>query len=235
MSETPYTTDDLRAEAARQHATLTEDADFMGVGEAMEDRYVESTVTDPDARIERTGSTWAELLPVEADDGEAYDEARRSIHKLISHAADVSAWAVNLGADGLEPEDHDVTLKADERPIVRAHFAFAPELSNEARTAFVEGIGASAAHEMGLVLEEQAAVTIPTEAAAHVLFQEGLGGWPPSTFASKLLNLWTSADTGNADHLAVAFPEYAAAIDLVRSGQQGIEQLRAIAGDSQTT
>jgi hypothetical protein len=47
-----------------------------------------------------------------------------------------------------------------------------------------------------------------------------------------LLDAWTSADTANAERLAVAFPEYAAAIALVRSGQQGIEQLRAIAGDS---
>lgn len=77
--------------------------------------------------------------------------------------------------------------------------------------------------------EEQQPVTITTEAAAHVLFLERLGGWPPSTFGAKLLNLWTSADTGNAECLAVSFPEYAAAIALVRSGPQGIEQLRAIA------
>jgi hypothetical protein len=72
---------------------------------------------------------------------------------------------------------------------------------------------------------------IPTEVAAHVLFQERLGGWPPSTFAAKLLNAWTSADTRNAERLATGFPEYAAAIALVRSGQQGIARLRAIAGD----
>lgn len=72
-------------------------------------------------------------------------------------------------------------------------------------------------------------VTISSETAAHVLFQERLGGWPPSTFAAKLLNLWTSADTPNAERLAAAFPEYAAAIALVKKGQSGIEQLRAIA------
>jgi len=78
--------------------------------------------------------------------------------------------------------------------------------------------------------EAPAKVAIPSEIAAHVLFQERLGGWPPSTFASKLLDLWTSADTANAASLARAFPEYGAAIALVRSGQQGIDQLRAIAG-----
>ncbi|MEU0990470.1 hypothetical protein ABZ347_27840, partial [Streptomyces sp. NPDC005953] len=70
---------------------------------------------------------------------------------------------------------------------------------------------------------------ITFEAAAHVLFQERLGGWPPSTFAAKLLNLWTSADSANAARLATAFPEYGAAIALVRSGTAGIEQLRQIA------
>ncbi|MFF6829597.1 hypothetical protein [Streptomyces longwoodensis] len=73
---------------------------------------------------------------------------------------------------------------------------------------------------------------ITPDAAAHVLFQERLGGWPPSTFPTKLLDAWTSADTENAERLALAFPEYAAAIALVRSGPDGIAQLRAIAGDS---
>ncbi|GGR70846.1 MULTISPECIES: hypothetical protein [Streptomyces] len=73
---------------------------------------------------------------------------------------------------------------------------------------------------------------ISADAAAHVLFQERLGGWPPSTFPTKLLDAWTSAGTANAERLAAAFPEYAAAISLVRSGAQGIAQLRAIAGDS---
>lgn len=78
--------------------------------------------------------------------------------------------------------------------------------------------------------DEQPAVTITAETAAHVLFLECLGGWPPSTFGTKLLNLWTSADSGNAERLAVSFPEYGAALALLRSGTAGIEQLRAIAG-----
>jgi hypothetical protein len=71
--------------------------------------------------------------------------------------------------------------------------------------------------------------SMSADVAAHVLWTERKGGWPPSTFPTKLLDTWTSADTENADRLAAAFPEYAAAIALVRSGQQGIEQLRAIA------
>lgn len=225
MTDRPYTDDDLRAEAARQHAALTKDPDFVGVGEAMEDRYVESTVADPNARTERTGSTWGELLPNRGDFG----TAQNVIRSLIGRAADVSEWAVNLGADGLEPDQHQFTLNAGPKPIIRVHFGFAPELSDDGRDAFVQGLGAAAAREMRLALEEAAEVTIPMETAAHVLFAERLGGWPPSTFATKLLDTWTSADTDNADRLAVAFPEYAAAIALVKSGQQGIEQLRAIA------
>jgi hypothetical protein len=72
-------------------------------------------------------------------------------------------------------------------------------------------------------------ITIPAETAAHVLWQDNLGGWPPSTFSAKLLTAWTSADTANAERLAVGFPEHAAAIALVRSGQQGIETLQTIA------
>ncbi|MFE1849915.1 hypothetical protein [Streptomyces sp. NPDC059489] len=74
--------------------------------------------------------------------------------------------------------------------------------------------------------------TIPSDVAAHVLWQDRLGGWPPSTFSTKLLDAWTSADTANAERLAIGFPDYAAAIALVKSGQQGIQQLRAIAGDT---
>lgn len=90
---------------------------------------------------------------------------------------------------------------------------------------------AEAAKSLAAITASQPAPKIPAEAAAHVLFQERLGGWPPSTFATKLLDTWTSADTGNAERLAVAFPEYAAAISLVRSGGPGVQQLRAIAGD----
>ena len=80
MTDRPYTDDDLRAEAARQHATLSEDPDFMGVGEQMEDRYIESTVVsqDPeDEPEELTGSTWSEAL-----DKDEYDAAQRAIHDL---------------------------------------------------------------------------------------------------------------------------------------------------------
>lgn len=92
---------------------------------------------------------------------------------------------------------------------------------------------AEAAKMLDAIVASQAGpVTIPAEVAAHVLFQERLGGWPPSTFTTKLLDTWTSADTPNAERLAVGFPEYGAAIALMRSGGAGVEQLRAIADAS---
>jgi hypothetical protein len=112
MSDRPYTDDDLRAEAARQHATLTEDPDFVGVGEQMDDEE------------------WRSL---NADD---FDAAQRSIHDLINGAADVSEWAVNLGADGLEPSPHVINLDGDNGPFVRIHFAFHPDMPERDRQRF---------------------------------------------------------------------------------------------------
>jgi hypothetical protein len=156
MSKLPYTDADLHAEAARQHAALTDDPDFMGVGEGMEDRYVQSTVIDEDPDFEREGSTWGELLPYNHDDGNAYNQAQREIHKLISHAADVSQWAVNLGADGLEPDEHELTWKAGEQPIVRVHFAFHPGMRPESRDYLVTAVGEALHDQMQRAAEAPA-------------------------------------------------------------------------------
>ncbi|WP_051338600.1 hypothetical protein [Streptomyces flavidovirens] len=142
----PYTEDDLRAEAARQHATLAEDPDFMGVGEQMNGTEIASHL--PPAEAEGAeGWHWDEAL-----DEDQFHAAQQKIHDLINGAADVSAWAVNLGADGLEPDEHTFGFAAGDKPIIRVHFAFAPELSDEARDAFVTGLGEAAAREMHLAL-----------------------------------------------------------------------------------
>jgi hypothetical protein len=140
MTDHPYTDDDLRAEAARQHSSLTEDPDFMGVGEQMEDRYAQSTVIDEDPDFEREGSTWGELLPYNHDDGNAYNEAQRKIHNLINGAADVSRWAVDLGADGLEPSPDVLNLDGDNGPFIRVHFAFDPAMPERERQRFSLGL-----------------------------------------------------------------------------------------------
>jgi hypothetical protein len=137
ITDRPYTDEDLRAEAARQYAVLTEDPDFMGVGEQMQDTFIDSTDdNDPDG-VEDSGSTWGEAL-----DEDQFDEAQRQIDDLINGAADVSEWAINLGADGLEPSEQQLTFGADE-PRVRIHFAFAPDMGDADRRDFVAEIAAA--------------------------------------------------------------------------------------------
>ncbi|MFF6847064.1 hypothetical protein [Streptomyces antimycoticus] len=147
MTDRPYTDADLRAEAARQHKTLTEDPDFMGVGEAMEDAEVESLVPEHTARDidgqpnDADGVTWGQLLPYNHDDGNAYNVAQRKIHDLINSAADVSEWAVGLGADGLKPIDGSLNIKDSHGDYrVRLHLAFAPDMDEETRKEIVDRI-----------------------------------------------------------------------------------------------
>ncbi|MFH8792240.1 hypothetical protein [Streptomyces sp. NPDC017941] len=141
MPDRPYTDADLRAEAARQHATLTEDPDFAGVGEQMEDAWVPSVETAEDG----SARTWQDLLvtPDETGDDEdytAFDQVQRKIHDLITSAADVSEWAINLGADGLEPLPEQLSSGNDDGPWFRLHFAVRPDMPNDVRRALVEGI-----------------------------------------------------------------------------------------------
>ncbi|MEV7793381.1 hypothetical protein AB0O68_15520 [Streptomyces sp. NPDC087512] len=164
MTDRPYTDDDLRAEAARQHAGLTEDPDFMGVGEAMEDAWVPSVETTEDG----SARTWKQLFVVEDETGDdeddtAYAEAQEKIHALIRSAANVSTWAVSLGADNLQPSTgHTITLNAG-RPIARIHFAFEPGMPEEMRTLLVEGIG-DAINEAGVEREQTDGEAQPTTA-----------------------------------------------------------------------
>jgi hypothetical protein len=139
MTDQPYTDNDLRAEAARQLFGAQQDPDFMGIGEQMEGSFIDSTVVEPDPETGTepvTGRTWDQL------DDDTWDTAQRGIDKLINGAVDLSDWAVNLGADGLEPSDeHIITLGADEKPIARIHFAFEPGMDDDMRASLVQGIG----------------------------------------------------------------------------------------------
>ncbi|MFE3169300.1 hypothetical protein [Streptomyces sp. NPDC059224] len=145
-----------------------------------------------------------------------------SVNELIFRAPDDGKAYRVYYDEGLTENQEDTDPWNDDREVKGA------EVEQRPKTTMVwEDVRAAATPA-----EAPAKGAIPAEAAAHVLFQERLGGWPPSTFAAKLLNLWTSADTANADRLAAAFPEYAAAIALMRSGTAGIDQLRAIADGS---
>lgn len=124
MSDRPYTDADLRAEAARQHALSTEDPDFMGIAERMEGSKIPS----------RGDVQWDQLADHD------FDTAQRTIDDLLTSAADVSAWAVNLGADGLKPDERSLDTAIGDEPRLRIHFAFHPEISDEDRDRFVQHI-----------------------------------------------------------------------------------------------
>lgn len=136
MTDQPYTDTDLRAEAARQHAVLTDDPDFMGVGEQMEDATVDHTDDG------ETSLTWGELLVPQGAgvSFEAFGNAQRKIHDLIQDAADLSQWAVDIGADGLEPLDSVLSMQTSTGPLVRIHFAVRPDMPEDMRNALVEGL-----------------------------------------------------------------------------------------------
>ncbi|WP_087887386.1 hypothetical protein [Streptomyces alboflavus] len=134
MPDRPYTDADLRTEAARQYLTATEDPDYMGIGEQMDQAFIESTVVDPDPETGTepvTGTTWDQLTSHD------FQEAQRGIRRLLDGAADVSEWAINLGADGLEPSGYIVTLGPTERPSARLHFAFGPDMPEDTRIELV--------------------------------------------------------------------------------------------------
>jgi len=136
MNDRPYTDDDIRTEAARQLADLSDHLDADRVGQQMCGAEIESMLPPAEADGAE-GAHWEDVL-----NDEQFDEAERAVHTLIKGAADVSEWAINLGADGLEPsDDHVITLDGDGKPIARIHFAFEPGMPDDMRTALVQGIG----------------------------------------------------------------------------------------------
>ncbi|WP_432182075.1 hypothetical protein [Streptomyces sp. NBC_00063] len=124
MTDRPYTDDDLRALAATLHSRAAANTD-IAIRPAVE-------------------SKWGDQL-----DDEAYDEASDQIVRILDRAADTSAWAVHLGADGLAPSDeHQITLDGDAKPIVRIHFAFEPDMDERMKNALVTGISQAIAAEL---------------------------------------------------------------------------------------
>ncbi|MGJ5895124.1 hypothetical protein ACSCBZ_24690 [Streptomyces niveiscabiei] len=77
-------------------------------------------------------------------------------------------------------------------------------------------------------LRAEAAHQVSSKAAAHVLWHERLGGYEPGSFVKKLLALWAWADDENAARLTASWPEYGAAIALMKQ-PNGAAELRAIA------
>ncbi|MGW4107028.1 hypothetical protein [Streptomyces sp. NPDC004976] len=122
MTTQPYTSADLRTEAAHQHAGFTVVPDLADVGEAMDAR----------SNTPHDGPTWHHL------DEPAFDTAQQQVHDLITGAANLSQWAVSLGADGLQPSTHTVDLIDNDGCRARVHFAFragTPETEQHTLTA----------------------------------------------------------------------------------------------------
>lgn len=127
MTEKPYTDDDLRAEAARQHAAHGPGSSPERAYAAMLDARIESSLT-----ADGSGPTWTEAV-----DRPDLGAPAAAIHALIEGAAAVSEWAINLGADGLDPSGYVVTVGPAARPLARLHFAFRPDVPEETRIALV--------------------------------------------------------------------------------------------------
>jgi hypothetical protein len=136
MTSAPYTKADLRAEAARQHATLTQDPDFLGIGEQMEGHKIPS----------RGDFQWDQL----SDDD--YDAARAAVDDLLTNAADVSEWAVQLGAAGLTPQPAMGWYVTTSGWDVAVQVATTDMLTDAARAELLTAIQAAVDKTVGRVL-----------------------------------------------------------------------------------
>ncbi|WP_018386403.1 hypothetical protein [Wenjunlia vitaminophila] len=125
MTDRPYTDDDLLAEAARQHRALPWGPWFDAVRREMAGQPIREGAT-----------TWDDLPEAE------FDAAHKRVFQMLLGAAHLSAWAVRLGADGLEPDEHTLQLAVgpsdgESESRVRVHFAFHPDMAAPARDQFV--------------------------------------------------------------------------------------------------
>lgn len=95
--------------------------------------------------------------------GKAVEDIIDEAHTLAAQAtptpaADLTAWAEQLATDQLHPTEHQFSVHADDRPIVRVHFAFAADVPDDARTDFVVTVAEVAAVQAGAdaITEEDA-------------------------------------------------------------------------------
>lgn len=117
MTEQPYTRDDLLTEAAHQYSSLTQDPDWMGVGEGMEGDEL-----------------WDSLSERE------FGEAQREIHSLLTSAADVSTWAIEVGAADLEPHEPMTWAGHSSGDVLAVQVATSPRIAPERRDQLVREV-----------------------------------------------------------------------------------------------
>lgn len=76
---------------------------------------------------------------------------------------------------------------------------------------------------------------VTRDAANHVLYHFGYGGYPAGSFFRALLEAWDRADRINTQKLAEAFPVHGAALAILGVDHTGVDQLRKIAEDGEPT
>lgn len=72
--------------------------------------------------------------------GEQWDAYGDAVQKILNAAPDLTDWAINLGADGLEPSDEHVEITEGTHIGVRIHFAFDPDLPQEIRQQVINAL-----------------------------------------------------------------------------------------------
>lgn len=126
MTPPVYNDADLRSEAAYCVRALVGLPDVAEILRSLPETYVESHRED-----DGTGNTWGDLL-----DKQGLADVARKVRALLDSTADIAQWAVDLGADGLEPSPHVLNLDGDDKPIVRLHMAFDPAMPERDRQRF---------------------------------------------------------------------------------------------------
>ncbi|MEW2164362.1 hypothetical protein AB0912_15420 [Streptomyces sp. NPDC007084] len=129
MTDRPYTDEDLRAEAGRALSALVHLPTVEEIVASLRQSYIPHLHADGDL------VTWGSVL----DEDELAEAARQIAERMIP-AAPVGEWAVNLGADGLEPTAHVINLDSPDGPFVRLHLAIHPDMPEADRLRLHKGM-----------------------------------------------------------------------------------------------
>jgi hypothetical protein len=116
-TDRPYTDDDLRTEAARH---LNDGMDGLEILTAMADRAPWDALTTDD-----------------------FNSAHGAVVQLVDSAADLSEWAIALGAAGLKPvADIGVRLTTGGHPVA-VQIAIDPDLTDQAQAELITELTAA--------------------------------------------------------------------------------------------
>ncbi|MGW7617345.1 hypothetical protein ACWGLG_16060 [Streptomyces antimycoticus] len=135
MTDSPHTNADLRATAAEVVATAIREITPSEIADRMDRNYVQST--NPG---DGNGRTWAQLLNRGDLDTTEFLATRQQVDDLIRDAADVSEWAIQLGAANLTPHPAMAWQSTSGRYNVAVQVATANDLIPAARDELITEI-----------------------------------------------------------------------------------------------